>query len=64
MPESPYSVNRENLWRKKRANSNNSLFDVAQGFYMGAELCELVGLFLLNELKNKFQLKKKGFVQR
>ena len=31
-----------NLWCKKRANNNNSLFDVAQGSYMGAELCELV----------------------
>ena len=49
-----------NLWRKKRANNNNSLFDVAQGSYMGAELCELVGLFLLDGLKNIFGLKRVG----
>ena len=49
-----------NLWRKKRTNNSNSLFDVAQGSYMGAELCELVGLFLLDGLKNIFGLKRVG----
>ena len=49
-----------NLWRKKRANNRNSLFDVAQVSYMGAELCELVGLFLLDRLKNIFGLKRVG----
>ena len=48
------------LWRKKRANNTNSLFDVAQGSYMGAELCELVGLFLLDGLKNIFGLNRVG----
>ena len=29
-------------------------FDVAMGPYDGAEVCEIVGLFLLNSLANKF----------
>ena len=45
---------RGNLWRKKRDENNNSLFDVAQGSYLGAELCELVGLFVLSGLKDIF----------
>ena len=49
-----------NLWRKKRANNISSLFDVAQGSFMGAELCELVGLFLLDGLKNIFGLERVG----
>ena len=49
-----------NLWRKKRANNNNSLFDVTQRSYMGAELCQLVGIFLLDWLKNIFGLKRVG----
>ena len=34
------------MWIKK----NNSEFDVTMGSYDGAEICELVGLFLLHEL--------------
>ena len=49
-----------NLWRKKRVNNISSLFDVAQGSFMGAELCELVGLFLLDGLKNIFGLERVG----
>ena len=49
-----------NLWQKKRANNTSSLFDVAQGSFMGAELCELVGLFLLDGLKNIFGLERVG----
>ena len=45
-----------NLWRKKRVNNNSSLFDLAQGSIMGAELCELAGLFLLDGFKNIFGL--------
>ena len=36
----------DGAWIKK----NNSLFDVAMGSFDGAEICELVGLFLLNNL--------------
>ena len=34
-------------WSKKEGG----LFDVGMGFYDGAEICELVGLFILNELR-------------
>ena len=37
-------------WQKK----NTNLFDVTMGAYDGAEVCELVGLFLLFQLSNKF----------
>ena len=37
-------------WQKK----NSNLFDVTMGAYDGAEVCELVGLFLLNLLSKKF----------
>ena len=38
------------VWVKK----NNDLFDVTMGSYDGAEVCELVGLYLLNEVKTSF----------
>ena len=37
-------------WIKK----NNSSFDVTMGSYDGAEVCELVGLFILNGLSNEY----------
>ena len=36
-------------WVKK----GNDIFDVGMGFYDGAEICELVGLYLLNQIKEK-----------
>ena len=45
---------RGNLWRKKRGENNDSLFDVGQGSYLRAELCELVGLFVLSGFNDKF----------
>ena len=42
--------NKEIPWQKK----NTNLFDVAMRAYDGAEVCELVGLFLLNILPDKF----------
>ena len=38
---------REKTWIKK---NHDSLFDVTMGSYDGAEICELVGLFLLNDI--------------
>lgn len=38
-------------WAKK---NNNNMFDVTMGSYDGAEICELVGLFLLNTLSEKY----------
>ena len=40
-----------NIWIKK----NESDFDVTMGSYDGAEICELVGLYLLNNMKEKFE---------
>ena len=42
--------NGDNTWVKKDGES----FDVTMGSYDGAEVCELVGLFILNELTKKF----------
>ena len=38
------------VWVKK----DKSQFDVAMGSYDGTEVCELVGLYLLNLLTNEF----------
>ena len=38
------------VWVKK----NGSLFDVTMGSFDGAEVCDLIGLYLLSELKQKF----------
>ena len=38
-------------WTKK---DSSSLFDVTMGSHDGAEICELVGLFILNNLGQKF----------
>ena len=40
-----------NVWCKK---NNPNMFDVTMGSYDGAEVCELVGLFILNKLRTKF----------
>ena len=40
--------NNDKAWIKK----DNSSFDVTMGSYDGAEVCELVGLFILNDLCN------------
>ena len=34
-------------------NKGGNLFDVTMGWYDGAEICELVGLFLLHELNRQ-----------
>ena len=39
--------NNEKPWVER---NNQSMFDVTMGSYDGAEICELVGLFILNEL--------------
>ena len=43
--------NREQPWVKR---NNDSMFDVTMGSFDGAEICELVGLFILNVLSQKF----------
>ena len=46
----------KNVWVKK----DNPHFDVTMGSYDGAEVCELVGLYLLDILKNEFGVEKIG----
>ena len=50
-------------WQKKRANNTSSLFDVAQGSFMGAELCELVGLFFVRQVEKYLWFRKSWVVQ-
>ena len=47
---------RDNVWVKK----DNPGFDVTMGSYDGAELCELVGLYLLDLLAKEFDKKYFG----
>ena len=44
--------NEKTLWVKKDGSED---FDVAMGCFDGAEVCQLVGAFILNKLKNVFQ---------
>ena len=48
-------LDKEVPWSKR---NNTSLFDVSMGSYDGAEVCELVGLFVLHKLDQKFNNKK------
>ena len=41
-------------------NNNSNLFDVTMGSYDAPEICELVGLFILNHLGKKFGKKNIG----
>ena len=40
-------------WIRKKSNGEGDIFDVTMGCYDGAEVCEIVGLFLLNEIRKK-----------
>ena len=40
-------------WVKK---GNNNMFDVTMGSFDGAEICELVGLYILNILSSKYHV--------
>ena len=45
----------EEEWIRKRNNGRTDLFDVTMGSYDGAEVCELVGLYLLSQIESKFE---------
>ena len=51
--------NKQQTWIKKE----RALFDVTMGAYDGAEVCELVGSFLLYALSLKYNKTSIGFVQ-
>ena len=42
--------NKGEPWTKKQSNN----FDVAMGSYDGAEVCELIGIFMLSWIVNKY----------
>ena len=44
-------VNQEDIWIKKGQNDSNQLFDITMGSKHGAEITELVGLYILQGLK-------------
>ena len=46
-----------NIWIKKDSDLN---FDVTMGSYDGAEICELVGLYILHVLGEKYRKDKVG----
>ena len=45
-------LNEKIPWVKKGGSGD---FDIPMGYFDGAEVCELVGTFILNKLKNVFQ---------
>ena len=49
--------NKKIQWQKK----NTNLFDVVIGAYDGAEVCEIAGLLLWNNLANRFDKNSVGF---
>jgi len=49
-----YTPQNGSLWPKKE---NDGMFDVTMGNFDGAEVCELVGLFILNDLVSKYGTK-------
>ena len=48
--------NQEQTWMKKESD----MFDVSMGAYDGAEVCELIGIFLLNLLGRQYDTKNIG----
>jgi hypothetical protein len=52
--------NQSTEWVKR--NSENELFDVTMGSFDGAEICELVGLYLLHKLQPVLDMKNTGLV--
>ena len=48
--------NNSQVWQK----TDNPSFDVSMGSYDGAEVCEIVGLYILHRLRSKFNNKNIG----
>ena len=47
----PYFFSDNCVWKKK---NNDTFFDVPMGSFHGAQICDLVGLYILSKLKNVF----------
>ena len=50
-----FSIKNKREWKKE-----SDLFDVPMGNYDGAEVCELIGIFLLNLLRQQYNTKNIG----
>ena len=58
----------DEVWVKQNKGNNPAdkteedpcLFDVTMGAYMGAQICDLVGLYILHQIDNKFPLLNLG----
>ena len=50
-PRKSILLHNGSLWVKK---DSGGMFDVTMGSFQGAEVCELVGLFILNDLANNY----------
>ena len=48
------------IWKKKNETNQNSLFDITMGGFHGAEICELVGLYMLEGLNQIIPEQKVG----
>ena len=48
-----FSANEE--WVRNKSDGTTELFDVTMGSYDGAEVCELVGLYLLSQIRKKIK---------
>ena len=44
----------DEVWTKRTASNDSNNFDVTMGSFDGAEICELVGLYMLNLLVKRF----------
>ena len=59
MSREKYLLSNENPWAK---SGEKSKFDVPIGSYDAAEICELIGLIMLNKIKSPENSKKKSFI--
>ena len=52
--------NGDDVWVRKTKKGTAQLFDTTMGSYDGAEVCELVGLFMLDKMKDSVGLQSVG----
>ena len=52
--------NRGEIWIKSNNENSNPLYDITMGSKYGAEVCEIVGLYIMSKLKEKTKLEKIG----
>ena len=52
--------NQGEVWIKSKNKNSNPLYDITMGSKHGAEVCEIVGLYIMSKLKEKTKLEKIG----